>query len=234
MLRSIIKKVPFAIRLYAVIRKIFNIDKDDGTQAGELKVIKKLLKKGGPKFLVDIGAHDGTTISNSSYFIKKGWRGILIEPAPKPFHTLEKNYEKNGKVTCLNIACSNTDGYEDFFMGTDGENSMLNTLCKDQNNWFDQARSKDYIKVRVRRIQDILLEYGYPDDFSLLLIDTEGMDYEVLLGLDLKVFKPWVIVTEEYKWNPEKHHSKYKLLKDNNYELFGVVGCNSIWFKRVA
>ena len=40
-------------------------------------------KKDG--MFVDIGAHDGVTISNSLLFEKIGWNGICVEPLPKIF-----------------------------------------------------------------------------------------------------------------------------------------------------
>ena len=43
-------------------------------------------------FFIDIGVHDGITISNSFYFEKfKDWTGIWIEPNPNVYKELVKN-----------------------------------------------------------------------------------------------------------------------------------------------
>jgi hypothetical protein len=63
----------------------------------------------------------------------------------------------------------------------------------------------------------------------MLLIDAEGMDYEVLQGLDFNRFRPRIVVTEEYISNPEKHHNKYRLLPDRDYTFYKMVGCNTFW-----
>jgi hypothetical protein len=51
------------------------------SQNGEEFVIEALLMKdiSPSKFLVELGAGDGYHLSNSRYFIEKGWKGILID-----------------------------------------------------------------------------------------------------------------------------------------------------------
>jgi hypothetical protein len=58
------------------------------------------------------------------------------------------------------------------------------------------------------------------------------MDYEALLGLDFAQFRPSIIVTEEYEWEPDKHAAKYSLLIKANYSLVQKLGCNTFWIDR--
>jgi len=116
-----------------------------------------------------------------------GWKAILLEPLPGPFQKLLEKYEDNRNVTCLNLAISNTQGIQDFFIGSDGPDGMLSTLCREDNLWTAQARSDEVIKVKVDTISNVLINSNVPRDFSLLLIDTEGMDYECLLGLNFNI-----------------------------------------------
>jgi hypothetical protein len=60
------------------------------------------------------------------------------------------------------------------------------------------------------------------------------MDYEALLGLEFSRFRPTIIVTEEYEWEPDKHAAKYGLLIRNRYTLVQKVGCNTVWADRLA
>lgn len=215
--------------VYTAIHDTLLKNKGDGSQSGEISVIKSMLTSDSPKFIVDVGAYDGSTISNSAHFIKKGWHGLLVEPAPIAFEKLDKKYRSNRRVTCFNLACSDENGVSDFYFGPDGEDSMFNTLYRDENEWFDSNRGDNHITVKVQKLNEILNQEEFPKDFSILLVDTEGMDYEVLRGLDFNIYRPRIIVTEEYKWNLEKHESKYKLLKNNGYEMNKIIGCNSIW-----
>lgn len=217
--------------LYNIIKSVRALMRDR-SEFGESLYLNKLIKNNFPKYLVDVGAHDGKTISNSYYFVKSGWRAILIEPLPKVFEQLSSRYKKNSNVRCINKACSNCPGNQRLFFGSDGETSPLSTLCTDENDWFKNARSGTSLLAQVDTLTNILIENGFPKDFSLLLIDTEGMDYEVLLGLDFDLFQPRIIVTEDYGWNIQKHNSKYQLLKDRRYILRRSAGCNSIWIKK--
>ncbi len=84
--------------------------------------------------------------------------------------------------------------------------------------------------VKVRTLTSLLEEHDSPADFSLLLVDAEGVDYEVLAGLDFDRYRPRVIVTEEDPGDAEQHAAKYELLRERGYVLYTVVAdVNSIW-----
>jgi len=209
----------------AIRKKCFQ----DVSQSGELSTIRKLVKSGYPRYLVDVGANDGRTFSNSSYFTKQsGWRSILIEPHPHAFERLKQTYANNPHVVCIQIACSNIAGKQELFVSSD---DLYSTLCQDDNDWFRLYRGKTSIEVETDTLTNILNKNGFPKDISVLSIDAEGMDYEVLLGLDFERYQPRIIVTEEYRWNIEKHNKKYRLLRESGYYLYKAVGCNTIWIR---
>ena len=56
----------------------------DYSQNGEQLIIEKYFGdfKG---ILLDIGANDGETLSNSRSLIKKGWQAVLVEPSESAF-----------------------------------------------------------------------------------------------------------------------------------------------------
>lgn len=201
----------------------------DISQAGETTYLKGLIHEGFPHSLVDVGAYDGVLNSTSFAFVQSGWRAIMIEPLPKPFKWLSKTYANHPNVTCINKACSNTTGRQSLRLGEAGDTGMTATLCTDGDEWLPERRSRRAIDVAVDTLTNILAENAWPRDFGLLLIDSEGMDHEVLLGLDFTRFCPWIIVTEEYPWNASKHESKYQLLRGNQYTLRASLGCNTIW-----
>ncbi|HET6266910.1 MAG TPA: FkbM family methyltransferase [Acidobacteriota bacterium] len=205
----------------------------DTSQSGEGVIINHLISEYScEQFLVDVGAHDGTSLSNSYPLVKAGWRAILIEPNPVVFAKLQKAYSGRSDVTCLQIACSNSSGYTDLFFGSDGENGFFSTLCRDENQWFSKARSQSSTRIRTETLTNILSQYKAPSAFGLLLVDTEGFDFEVLDGLDFSQFRPRIIVTEEYEWDIDKHAAKYSLLVKNRYSLVQKIGFNTIWLDR--
>ena len=52
------------------------------------------------------------------------------------------------------------------------------------------------------------MQYGAPTRPGMLLIDAEGMDFEVLNGLDFDRYRPTIIVTEEYEFERAQTRSK--------------------------
>ena len=132
------------------------------------------------------------------------------------------------------MACSNKTGEADLYLGADGEEGLLSSLCQSDNEWFRQARGSQTVRVKTDTLTNVFAEYNSPGCPGLLLVDCEGMDYEVFLGLDFSRYRPTVIVTEEYEWEPQKHAAKYSLLIHNNYSLVQKVGCNTIWLDRSA
>ena len=201
------------------------------TQHDEDAVLKRLLKGYPRPYLVDVGAHDGRSWSNSRGFMLRGWHGILVEPLPKVFAQLAYVYRNNPNAACLNLACTDSSGEQQLFVGTDGDTGMGSSLCADDNEWFAGMRSDTTITVKTETLTSLLDQANWPQDFALLLVDAEGMDYEVLRGLDFSRYRPAVIVTEEYMANPAKHEAKYAMLRANGYRLHHVTGdgANSIW-----
>ena len=196
------------------------------------KILSSIIKDDFPQYFVEIGAHDGKSLSNSINFIKKGWKAISIEANPFVFKKLKKNLQKYSNVKPINIACSTKEGKDFLYIGTDGKLGMYSTLCEDNNSWFNFSRSNKKISVKVSTLETILNKLKYPSDFSILLIDTEGMDFEVLEGMNFKKYKPRIIITEEYLHNQKKHEKKYQLLKKNGYLLKHKIGCNTIWVNK--
>jgi FkbM family methyltransferase len=175
--------------------------------------------------VVDVGANDGFGGSNSYGFIARGWRAILIEPHPGPFAKLQARYRDHPRVRCLNCACGETEGCQPLFEGKDGAEGTLSTLRDDDNPHVRQSRTDKRIPVQVRRLDGLLAELKAPRDFGVLSIDTEGYDYRVLLGLDLGLWRPGVIMTESYFDNEQK----FAYLRQHGYELRTEVGANTVW-----
>lgn len=220
--------------LRSLVKRFLRGARVDTSQAGEALLLESLVnaRPNCERFLIDVGAHDGLSLSNSFSFVEQGWRALLIEPAPAVYPRLLAAHGHRSNVTCLQIACSDKQGEAVLYTGSDGEEGFLSTLCEDDNAYFRAARSGASTKVRVERLTDILTQHGAPARPGLLLIDAEGMDYEVLNGLDFELYRPTIVVTEEYESNVPKHAAKYSLLVTRNYGLVQKIGANTIWIDR--
>ena len=120
--------------------------------------------------------------------------------------------------------CAEKSGAFPLYVGNDGEAPSTSTLSVDPE--LLKLRTKGTIMVQVERLTDVLATQQIQPDFGLLTVDVEGMDLEVLQGLDFSRHRPRMIITEDY---PPKFPAKSELLKKNGYQFRTQVSVNSIW-----
>lgn len=67
------------------------------SQYDEEHILDFFFKKKKDGFVVDIGAADGVSNSNSRKLILDGWSGLLVEPNPNNYNKLVNLYNENDK-----------------------------------------------------------------------------------------------------------------------------------------
>jgi FkbM family methyltransferase len=141
--------------------------------------------------LLDLGANDGKTLSNSLALIESGWKAILVEPSKQVFNKLKKLHSGNSNVVCLNYAITERDGECDFFdSGTHfgkGDLALLSTVKKEETTRFPGTAFAEKKTLGVT-IKTLLEQAGKPS-IDFVSIDCEGMDWEILQQLDLNDIK---------------------------------------------
>ncbi len=168
--------------------------------------------------LLDIGANDGKTLSNSYACITRGWRAVLVEPSKKCFEAMIKNIkevikEKDWMVDFYNVAISDTDGMAIFHESGShaeklyGENhSLLSSLSKAEiTKWKDEKFTETEVKVWSFKT---LLETSRKKDFHLITIDAEGFDYIILTQIDLSEVHCKMLIVE-YNGSEEQKYIDY-------------------------
>lgn len=149
---------------------------------------------------VDIGAHDGLTLSNTYYFEKQlDWTGMCIEPLPKVFEQL-----KNNRNCTLVNGCAWKENTQKVFRVIDGYSEMLSGLV----DTYPQQHI-DRINAEARdipqNIQDILVDcYDTTEllvnnkltHIDLLSIDVEGSELDILSSIDYDKVQIDVILAE--------------------------------------
>lgn len=196
----------------------------DTTHRGEFAALRRLITPDFPRIVVDVGANDGFYGSNSFPFVARSWRAILVEPHPKVFAKLQKLHAGKTNVTCLNLACSNVQGTLPLHVGSDGEAPSNSTLSDAAD--LLQVRAEETILVKVETLSDVLAGLKIPADIGVLSVDVEGMDYEVLLGLDFSRWRPRLIITEDYE---PKEAKKSEWLTSQGYRLVMSIAGNTLW-----
>ncbi len=208
---------------HAVRRKLYG----DTSQLGEALFAQGLVESHWPRFVVEVGANDGITASNSRLFVKAGWSALLIEPNPRLFPTLVSNCQAFPHVRCLQFACSDKDGQATLQIFDDDETGMLSSIQAEGAIARNGIRSVgEAVEVEVRTLTSILDEEAVVHDFSLLSIDTEGHDLEVIEGLEFDRYQPRCIITEIHA---DSEDQKRSILRTNGYDMVAEIGVNTIW-----
>ena len=128
--------------------KIFN--KKSALQSQLLKIIDE-----DSGFYIELGANDGITQSNTIFFEKRGWRGILIEPSLNKFLECRANRSNANHFFCNAVVSFD---YKDKYV--DMQYSNLMTIATSLNNNINDIAS--YLKSSEKFLSshEQIFEYG--------------------------------------------------------------------------
>jgi FkbM family methyltransferase len=139
---------------------------------------------------VDVGCHHPRRGSNTYGLYKKGWSGILIDLEECK---VRANRLARRRDQVILAAVSDREEWLDIYSD---KKYSTNTTIKQQDN----RDGKSLIgTIKTQTLSNILKENHFPTKFELLSIDVEGVDFEVLNGLDLNIYQPEIICIENWK-----------------------------------
>ena len=142
---------------------------------------------------VDVGANDPVADSVTYALYDRGWSGIAVEPVPEYADRLREVRPRDRVVQAA--ITGEGDGTITLHRIAD---TGLSTLVDDvsADHQVDGWEVED-ITVATRRLDDLLQEAGWDgQDLHLVVVDTEGAEKQVLETLDLRRWRPWILVVE--------------------------------------
>ena len=167
-----------------------------------------IVGKNSEKFFLEFGATDGLEYSNS-YTLEKFfmWKGVLAEPDPQWHKDLKKN-RPNTKII-HDCVWNKSNENLNFLSSNKGVYSTLDIFkLSDQDTMPGNSRKRmesfKQIKVNTISLNDLINEYFNDVTPSYISVDTEGSEYEILLNLDFKKYRPKVFTVEHNYTNHEK------------------------------
>ena len=158
-------------------------------QMGEVNLIRPLLPPGIATY-VDVGAGDPESCSNTWGLYQDGWHGLLIEPLPSFWYQLLRHRPRD---RMLPIAVSDYTGY--------GRLRVCGPCSSMRPDWNISEQGE--LLVEVDTLASILDDYPeIRKKCQLCSIDVEGLELQVLLGIDWDTFHPTVFVVEYPVFEP--------------------------------
>jgi FkbM family methyltransferase len=182
---------------------------------------KKINRK---RLVVDIGAADGLTGSNSKKLINEhNWCGILIEPFLPFYNYLTKLYCDNDNVTILNYACD-IDEKDTVIYYQDNHDKVGLTSLLPETAINQNLNQKQIIKTK--KFND-LVKTQYIDFIS---IDTEGKDFDILKDIDFKKYTIEIICCERWVGHDIDYNNiVIQFLSEKNFKLVKTTNSNLIF-----
>lgn len=127
-------------------------------------------KKGGT--FVDVGAHDGVSISNSVMLERVfGWTGVCVEANPSIFDSLRKNRT----CLCVNACVDSVEHWVDF-----AQNGFCGQIVGTSSDLSPKEQSPSVARMKTTTLISILEKSGLPSVIDYLSVDVEGAEMGVL------------------------------------------------------
>jgi FkbM family methyltransferase len=193
--------------------------------------------RGCPFNIVQIGANDGSRYDPYRPHIEKyHFSGVLVEPIPAVYKKLVQNYKEQTQLRFENAAIGPEEGNLPLYMLWD-ENGNIDELsvfasfneqevlkCKKR---ADRSLRIDSLLVPVITFSQLLKKHEI-NAVSLLAIDTEGFDYQILQSINFHKIRPKIIEYEHSHLAEKDEQSCIKLLNAMGYELHRYFGDDTI------
>ena len=182
-------------------------------QNKEDEIINNLIvSKYGSDFkgtILDLGANDGITLSNSRYFIENGWNGILVEAGKLPYQKLMATILPN--TIAINCAIGNQDGFLTFYESTNlldaNDVGLVSSLVADETQrWRNAGIGFTEYQVECFTWESFRDKFHLKSqNFDIISIDIEGMDYDVLIQMNLNELGCKILCVEFNGVNKNKY-----------------------------
>ena len=197
------------------------------SQFGEDTILQKYLQE-DKGFYLDIGSGDPVRGSNTFFLYKKGWSGILIDPLSRNMFS-SKVIRRKDKIIQGLVGATNKS-YLFYEMYPYEYSTTNNEIVKDLIS-NKKAKLVKKVQLNTFSVSELNLNINL-DQPSLLSVDCEGLDLEVLKTIDLKTIKFRVICAEDFDFNPVfKSSAINHYLIENGYEIVDRAGPSSIYVK---
>ncbi len=152
-------------------------------------------------FFVQIGANDGVSHDPIHGFVTANrLPGIVVEPLPEVFQKLQQTYQNQPQIKAVNLAIHRELEQVTLYLPNPETNGSLSGIASfsadryELTSKYSGLTANDMVAVEVpAKSLMALLEESEVPHVDLLIIDTEGYDFEILASLDLEQYQPSII-----------------------------------------
>lgn len=206
------------------------------SQAGEDKIIQFVLdyinKDQTLVSYLDIGCNHYKHLNNTYALYQKGYRGVLVEANPVFIDEL-KEMRPGDVVLNVGVAGHSADSMKFYITNADGLNSFDLNSIHEASKKLEWLHVESEVDVPVLTMKDIIERYcgKTPDVVS---IDVEGLEVDILSGLDFEIYRPKAFIIETINYSTKlqlnaKRSDIVEFMHTKGYEEYAFTGINSIF-----
>lgn len=194
--------------------------------AEDLLIALALENPKGKGFYVDVGCHHPRRGSNTYALYKQGWRGLLIDL--EEVKVLACKWARRRDRAVLAAVNDTEKDVQIFSPKQFSTNTTINLESVPAREGY-----RPIGRIKTTTLTTLLKANQVPRSFELLSVDVEGVDFEVVHGLDFGEYSPSVICIEN--WDSVKGveavlaSPTHQFLVENKYRLAGWCGLSTIY-----
>ena len=191
-------------------------------------VCRRMFEVGPELTFVQVGAFDGITKDPLRKYIETcGWRGVLVEPQPRPAAQLRELYGDNDRIVILQAALDGRYGKRTLFIvESDNVPTWARGMASFQrenivkNSYLVpglEAMIKELV-VNCIPFEDVMQRLP-TDRLDLLQVDAEGADGYILSLFRFDVVKPAIVHWESKNMTKSQQEAVLDMLRANGYRF---------------
>ncbi len=161
-----------------------------------------------PGRILEIGAWNPITLSNSRLFIEAGWEAVLVEPSPCSLAALAREYRDNPRVTLLAAPVTVHGGIINLELTDD---ALSGETIPEQ--WSKDGGFYGRAKFLSISMEELLTHFG--GDFDVLSIDCEGTSVDLFAEMIRCGPRPRVVIVE----HDARHVELAQIAASGNYRM---------------
>ena len=201
--------------------------------------LNKIMRKIEHRIFVQIGSNDGIRDDplHDALIKNRNWSGIFVEPMPKYFEKLQKNYGYSRKYQYANHAIGSCNEQRSLYYVSENARRLGDQLP----DWYDLISSFERehlvkhangilepfiedVMVDVITLDTLKTKFGIKK-FDLIVIDAEGHDWDIFCQIDFSEHKPKIIILE-HKHIADRKIARIKESLDQQGYVYSTYGAN--------
>lgn len=197
-------------------------------------LLHQLLKKQQNLTFLQIGANDGVRYDPIYKFVTQHHhhiKGVVLEPVKDYYLELQKNYKNYKNIKTINKAIHHSLQETTIYRLDKSKEKLAPDFAKGIAS-FDPLHHKktnvnsDFIKAEIVKCVNLatVIKENNIEKLDVLVIDTEGYDYQIIKSIDFNYIQPKLIHFEHGLKLQTMSDNQFKeiqdILQQNKYQLF--------------